>query len=134
RALRAGLGLVDRQRAALELGAVEGRDGRGLRRLVSGRTTAAGGQARAARRAGEAESNPGWACPARLPPRPVHPGPLPQGNAGASHEAAFVDDAGRVLVRPHVLKDLTSFARLWDRNLKDQGFVEGARAAARAAG
>ena len=55
-------------------------------------------------------------------------------NAGASHEAAFVDEAGRVLVRPRVLKDLASFARLWDRNLKEQGFVEAARAAARAAG
>ena len=55
-------------------------------------------------------------------------------NVGAYHVAAFVDEAGRVLVRPRVLKDLTSFARLWDRKLKAQGFVEAARAAARAAG
>ena len=50
------------------------------------------------------------------------------------HEAVFVDEAGRVLVRPRVLKDLVRFARLWDRNLKAQGFVDAARAAARAAG
>ena len=57
-----------------------------------------------------------------------------QDNVGATHEAVFVDDAGRVLVRPRVLKDLTSFARVWDRNLNDQGFLDAARAAARSAG
>jgi len=41
-----------------------------------------------------------------------------------------VDEAGRLMVRPRVLKDLQSFARLWDRNLKAQGFVDAARAAA----
>jgi len=45
-----------------------------------------------------------------------------------------VDEAGRVMVRPSVLKDLASFARLWDRNLKDQGFLDAAQAASRAAG
>src|SRR5262245_22055624 len=63
-----------------------------------------------------------------------HPVSFTQDNVGAYHEAAFVDEAGRVLVRPRVLKDLKSFARLWDRNLREQGFVEAARAAARAAG
>ena len=63
-----------------------------------------------------------------------HPVSFTQDNVGASHEAASVDDAGRVMVRLRVLKDLTSFARLWDRNLRQQGFVEAARAAARAAG
>ena len=45
-----------------------------------------------------------------------------------------MDDAGRLMVRPRVLKGLQRFARLWDRNLKDQGFVEAARAVARTAG
>ena len=63
-----------------------------------------------------------------------HPVRFTQDNVGASHEAVFADEAGRVLVRPRVLKDLTSFARLWDRNLKAQGFLDAARSAARAAG
>jgi hypothetical protein len=46
-----------------------------------------------------------------------------QDNLGAYHEAVFVDDAGRVMVRPRVLKDLAVFAREWDRNLAAQGFV-----------
>jgi len=37
-------------------------------------------------------------------------------------------------VRPRVLKDLASFTRLWDRNLKDQRFLDVARAATRVAG
>ena len=63
-----------------------------------------------------------------------HPVSFTQDNVGACHEAVFVDEAGRLMVRPRVLRDLTSFARLWDHNLKDQGFVEAAQAAARAAG
>ena len=63
-----------------------------------------------------------------------HPVRFTQDNVGASHEAVFVDEAGRLMVRPRVLKDLESFARLWDRNLKDQGFLGAARATARAAG
>jgi hypothetical protein len=30
-----------------------------------------------------------------------------------------VDDAGRVIVRPRLVKDLTAFTRQWDKNLKD---------------
>ena len=63
-----------------------------------------------------------------------HPVSFTQDNLGAYHEAVFVDEAGRMTVRPRVLKDRKSFARLWDRNLKDQGFLDAARAAARAAG
>jgi hypothetical protein len=54
-----------------------------------------------------------------------------QDNLGLYHEAIFVDDAGRVMTRPRVAKDLATFARQWDRNLKDQGFVDAARAEAR---
>jgi hypothetical protein len=34
------------------------------------------------------------------------------------------------MVRPWLVKDLAAFARQWDKNLKDQGFVEAARAEA----
>ncbi|MBI1913494.1 MAG: hypothetical protein HYS12_01880 [Planctomycetes bacterium] len=53
-----------------------------------------------------------------------------QDNMGLYQEAVFTDDAGRVMVRPRLVKDLTAFARQWDRNLKDQGFVDAARAEA----
>ncbi len=53
-----------------------------------------------------------------------------QDNLGIYHEAVFMDDAGQVMVRPRLVKDLTSFARVWDRNLKEQGFVDAARAEA----
>ena len=46
----------------------------------------------------------------------------------AYHEAVFVDDTGRVMMRPRLVKDLAAFARQWDKNLKEQGFVEAARA------
>src|SRR5439155_26553890 len=38
-------------------------------------------------------------------------------------EAVFTD-AGRVMVRPALVKDLTAFARVWDKNLAEQGFVD----------
>ena len=63
-----------------------------------------------------------------------HPVSFTQDNVGAYHEAVSVDGAGRVVVRPQVLKDLASFARQWDRNLRAQGFLDAARAAVRAAG
>ena len=59
-----------------------------------------------------------------------HPVSFTQDNLGVYHEAVFVDDAGQVMVRPRLVKDLASFARQWDKNLKDQGFVEAARAQA----
>jgi hypothetical protein len=50
-----------------------------------------------------------------------------QDNLGAYQEAVFQDEAGKVLVRPRLARELASFALVWDRNLKDQGFVEAAR-------
>ena len=32
----------------------------------------------------------------------------------------------RTVLSPALLKDLTTFARVWDRNIKAQGFVEAA--------
>jgi hypothetical protein len=49
-----------------------------------------------------------------------------QSPVGAYHEVAFSRD-GQVYVRPAVLKDLYSFARLWDKSIGEQGFVQAAR-------
>src|SRR5262249_61411278 len=57
-----------------------------------------------------------------------HPVSFQQDNLGLYHEAVFVDEAGRVMVRPRLVKELTSFARVWDRNLLEQGFLDAARA------
>jgi hypothetical protein len=49
---------------------------------------------------------------------------------GLYQEAAFVNDAGQVMVKPRLTRDLTAFARIWDRNIKEQGFLEAAQVAA----
>jgi hypothetical protein len=49
-----------------------------------------------------------------------------QHDLGLYQEAIFLD-GDKVTVRPKLLKDLQSFVRLWDQNLKAQGFVEAAR-------
>jgi hypothetical protein len=53
-----------------------------------------------------------------------------QDNLSMYQEAVSQDKAGKVLVRPQLVADLDSFARVWDRNIKDQGFIEAARAEA----
>jgi len=60
-----------------------------------------------------------------------HPVSYQQDNLGIYQEAVFVDDAGQVMVSPRLLRELAHFARQWDRNLKDQGFVDAARSEAR---
>ncbi len=47
---------------------------------------------------------------------------------GLFQEALFVED-GKVMVRPRLVKELKSFARVWDRNIKEQGFVTAATTA-----
>ena len=47
--------------------------------------------------------------------------------AGIEQEVYSADEAGRQLVRTKLLAELRSFARTWDRNLREQGFVEAAR-------
>jgi Domain of unknown function (DUF6908) len=49
-----------------------------------------------------------------------------QDNLGIYQEAVWCEDNGRVMVRPVLVKDLKSFARTWDRNLKEQGFLKAA--------
>jgi hypothetical protein len=46
-------------------------------------------------------------------------------------EAVFQDtNTGKLMCRPKLLKDLQKFCRMWDRNIRDQGFVAAASAAA----
>jgi hypothetical protein len=63
-----------------------------------------------------------------------HPVSITQDYVGSYREAVFVGDDGRVFVSPAMVKDIQAFARVWDRNLKDQGFVETAEAQARRRG
>jgi hypothetical protein len=38
----------------------------------------------------------------------------------------FVGEDGKVYVQPAEVRDILAIARIWDRNLKDQGFVDAA--------
>jgi hypothetical protein len=43
------------------------------------------------------------------------------------YQEAIVLDGDKVMIRPKLLQDLQSFVRMWDKNIKEQGFVEAAR-------
>ena|ERR1700722_2953580 len=46
-----------------------------------------------------------------------------QGSTGTNR--IVVQKVGtQVLANPHILRDLTSFCRVWDRNIRDQGFTK----------
>lgn len=45
----------------------------------------------------------------------------------ALYQEAIYQDGGKVMMRPKLIKELKSFARLWSRNLSDQGYIEAAR-------
>jgi hypothetical protein len=47
---------------------------------------------------------------------------------GSYREAVFIGEEGKVYVRPALVRDIAAFARVWDRNLKHQGFVNAAEA------
>lgn len=43
-------------------------------------------------------------------------------------DVVFQDEAtGTLMCRPKLLKDLQSFVRMWDRNIRDQGFIAAAQ-------
>lgn len=46
---------------------------------------------------------------------------------GVEQEVYCRDAANRLLVRPRLKRDLEAFARMWSRNIREQGFVEAAR-------
>jgi hypothetical protein len=45
---------------------------------------------------------------------------------GSYREAVFVGEGGKVYGLPAVVRDIRAFARIRDRNIKHQGFVEAA--------
>jgi hypothetical protein len=49
-----------------------------------------------------------------------------QDSLGLYQEAVYAEGDG-VVVRSRLVDDLVQFMRLWDRNLREQGFVEAAR-------
>lgn len=59
-----------------------------------------------------------------------HPVSIQQDYLGSYREAVFVGEDGKVHVRPAEVRDIMSFARIWDRNIKAQGFVDAAKAEA----
>lgn len=51
---------------------------------------------------------------------------IQQDYIGSYREAVYVGDDGRLYVRPAEVLDIQTFARVWDRNLKAQGFGDAA--------
>jgi hypothetical protein len=51
---------------------------------------------------------------------------ITQDYVGSYREEVSVGEDGQVLVRPALVRDIAAFARVWDRNLKHQGFVDAA--------
>ena len=56
-----------------------------------------------------------------------HPVSIQMDYTGTYREAVFVGEDGKVFVRPAEVRDIQAFSRVWDRNLKHQGFVEAAK-------
>ena len=46
------------------------------------------------------------------------------GGLSLYQEAMYHDETGRSMCKPSLLTQLCSFARQWDKNLKDQGFID----------
>jgi hypothetical protein len=49
---------------------------------------------------------------------------IQQDYVGSYREAVFVGEGGKVNVQPAEGRDIQAFARMWDRNIKHQGFVD----------
>jgi hypothetical protein len=61
-----------------------------------------------------------------------HPISYRQDSIGTMQEAVLRNtDTGKLMVRPKLLRDLKRFAKLWSKNLDEQGFLEKAREIAR---
>jgi hypothetical protein len=55
-----------------------------------------------------------------------HPVSIQQDYLGSYREAVFIGEDGKVYIRPALVRDIAAFARIWDRNIKAQGFVDAA--------
>jgi hypothetical protein len=51
---------------------------------------------------------------------------IQQDYVGSYREAVVGGADGKVYVRPAEVRDIAAFARIWDRNIKHQGFVDAA--------
>ena len=54
---------------------------------------------------------------------------IQQDYSGSYQQCVFEDEQGRIMIRPALVRDIQAFSRVWDRNLKHQGFVDAAKAA-----
>jgi hypothetical protein len=52
-----------------------------------------------------------------------------QDNLDIYQEAVFLVDTDKPMIRPQLLRDLKAFARQWDRNIEQQGFLKVAQGA-----
>ncbi len=52
-----------------------------------------------------------------------------QDSLGVYQVAAFLGDKGQLMTRPRLTAELDTFAQTWDRNIKQQGFLEAYKAA-----
>ena len=46
-----------------------------------------------------------------------------QDNLGLYQELVWNDENGKTMIKPKAVSDVKSFAKLWNKNIKDQGFV-----------
>jgi hypothetical protein len=56
-----------------------------------------------------------------------HPVSIQMDYTSYYREAVFVGEGGKVYIRPALVRDIAAFVRAWDRNIKDQGFVDAAQ-------
>ena len=64
--------------------------------------------------------------PGEVPPSQWHPISTQQDYVGSYREAVFVGEDGKVFVRSTEVRDIKVFARIWDKNIKTQEFVNAA--------
>jgi hypothetical protein len=68
-------------------------------------------------------------CPDSKGSLAFHPVAIQQDYIGSYREAVWHDEKGRIMIHPAHVRDIATFARIWDRNLKAQGFIDAAKRA-----
>ena len=53
-----------------------------------------------------------------------HPVSCTMDPVGLYQEAVFKGEAGGVLIKPRLTAELKAIARIWDRNIRDQGYMD----------
>ena len=56
-----------------------------------------------------------------------HPVEFQQASPPVYQRAVWIGDDGKVLIKPKLVADLKRFAKVWDRNLREQGFLKAAQ-------